>query len=134
MKSAIDLIPQKAPFVMIGELLHSDESITRSGFMVTDENVLTINGQFSEAGLMENIAQTAALRAGYIADSKNKPVEVGYIGAVSNFEVFDLPVTGDKLTTEIRMEESVMGISVVSGKIWCDNKLVAQCEMKVFKA
>ena len=133
-KSAIDYIPQKAPFVMIGELIHSDETVTRSGFTITADNVFTINGQFSEAGLMENIAQTAALRAGYIAGIENKPVELGYIGAVTNFEVFHLPVTGDQLVTEITVEESVLDVSVISGKVWCNNQLMAQCGMKVFKA
>ncbi len=134
MPSAISYIPQRPPFVMISELLHSDEQVTRSGFTITDENVLTLNGRFTEAGLMENIAQTAALRAGYIANSTNKPVEVGYIGTVSQFEVFELPVTGDTLVTEISMQEVIAGVSIVLGKIWCHNKLVAQCEMKVFKA
>ena len=44
--------------------------------------MLVSNGEFSEAGLMENIAQTAAARAGYIAVMENKPVAIGYIMSV----------------------------------------------------
>ncbi len=119
---------------MIGEFIHSDEMVTRSGFTITKENIFAINGQFSEAGLMENIAQTAAMRAGYIASAENKPVEVGYIGAVTNFEVFNLPIIGDELVTEITIEGSVLDVQVISGKVWCNNKLMAQCGMKVFQA
>ncbi|MEO7531060.1 MAG: 3-hydroxyacyl-ACP dehydratase [Sediminibacterium sp.] len=128
------LIPQQPPFVMIDQLLFSDETITRTRFLVTPENVLTSNGQFTEAGLLENIAQTAAARAGYIARTENKPVRVGYIGSVKNFEIFSLPVVNDVLTTEIKMEEMIMDVSVISGKIWCNEQLIAQCEMKVFMA
>ena len=46
---------------------------------------------FKEPGLVENIAQTAAARAGYISHTENKPVLVGYIGAVNNLQVFSLP-------------------------------------------
>ena len=133
MKSEIH-IPQKARFIMIGEFIYSDETVTRSGFTITAENVFTINGHFSEAGLMENIAQTAAMRAGHIASQENKSVEIGYIGAVTNFEIFDLPVTGDEIITEITIEENVLDVAVLSGKVWCKNKLMAQCGMKVFKA
>lgn len=130
----LSLIPQQPPFVMIDRLEHSDETTTRTNFLVREENVLTINGVFSEAGLLENIAQSAAARAGYIARLENKPVRIGYIGAVKNFEVFSLPKTNDELVTEIKIEDVVMEVFILSGKIWCDQQLIAQCEMKVFMA
>jgi predicted hotdog family 3-hydroxylacyl-ACP dehydratase len=130
----LSLIPQQPPFVMIDRLEHSDETTTRTNFLVREENVLTINGVFSEAGLLENIAQSAAARAGYIARLENKPVRIGYIGAVKNFEVYSLPKTHDELVTEIKIEDVVMEVFILSGKIWCDQQLIAQCEMKVFMA
>ena len=126
------LIPQKPPFVMIDQLLHSDEMVTRSSFRITEDNVFTINGQFTEAGLMENMAQTAAARAGYMAGLENKPVEVGYIGSVKNLEIFGLPQTNDNIQTEIKIEDQVFNVSMISGRVWCNDKLIAQCEMKIF--
>ena len=126
------LIPQKPPFVMIDQLLHSDEMVTRSSFRITPDNVFTINGQFTEAGLMENMAQTAAARAGYMARLEKKPVEVGYIGSVKNLEIFNLPQTNDSIQTEIKIEDQVFNISMISGRVWCNGKLIAQCEMKIF--
>jgi len=92
-ENILSLIPQKPPFVMVDRLHHSDETVTRSGFRVTAENIFTINGQFAEAGLLENIAQTAAAGAGYKARLGNKPVEAGYIAVVKNLEIFGLPKT-----------------------------------------
>lgn len=128
----IDLIPQKPPFVMVGKLLSVNENTTRSSFVIKADNVFVKNNQFQEAGLMENIAQTAALRAGYMAQAENKPVVVGYIGAVKDFEVFSLPNVGDELTTEINIENQVFDVTVITGKVWCNEQLLAQCEMKVF--
>lgn len=117
---------------MVSKLLDTDEASTRSSFLIDSANVFVKNGLFQEAGLMENIAQTAALRAGYIAQSENKPVAVGYIGAVSNFELFSLPKAGDEIMTEISTQNQIFDIIVLSGKVWLGDQLIAQCEMKVF--
>jgi len=117
---------------MVGKLLSTYETSTKSSFVIPAGNVLVKDNIFQEAGLMENIAQTAALRAGYLAETEHKSVEAGYIGAVKNFEVFSLPKVGDELTTEITIENQVFNVTVFSGKVWRANELLAQCEMKVF--
>jgi predicted hotdog family 3-hydroxylacyl-ACP dehydratase len=133
-ENILALIPQQPPFVMIDKLYHSDESITRTGFHIAVENVLTINGVFTEAGLLENMAQTAAARAGYTARLENKPVRLGYIGAVKNLEIFSLPQVNDQLVTEIKIEDHLFDVTMISGRVWCNEKLIAQCEMKIFLA
>lgn len=131
-ENIIPLIPQKKPFVMVGKLLFTDEVSTRSSFTIEPDNVFVKDNVFQEAGMMENIAQTAALRAGYVAQSENKPIAVGYIGAVSNFEIFDLPKAGDEIETEISVENQIFDVTILSGKAWHQGNLLAQCEMKLF--
>jgi predicted hotdog family 3-hydroxylacyl-ACP dehydratase len=131
-ENILSLIPQKPPFVMVDKLLLCDEFSTKTTFRVDEKNVLVINGEFTEAGLMENIAQTAAARAGYFALSQNKPVSVGYIGAVKNFEIFDLPKVNDELVTEIKIENQVFDATIISGTVKRNDELMAQCEMNIF--
>lgn len=131
-ENIIPLIPQKPPFVMVGKLLSTDEVSSRSSFLIERDHVFVKDHVFQEAGLMENIAQTAALRAGYLAQSENKPVAIGYIGAVSNFEIFELPKAGDEIETEIRVENQIFDVTILSGKVWRQENLLAQCEMKLF--
>jgi 3-hydroxymyristoyl/3-hydroxydecanoyl-(acyl carrier protein) dehydratase len=128
------LIPQKYPFVMVGKLLLVDETLTKSSFVIKSDNLFVKNGFFQEAGLMENIAQTAALRAGYLAISVNKAVENGYIGSVKDFEVLQLPQINDELLTEISIENRIFNVTVFVGKIWLNTILIASCEMKVFES
>lgn len=128
----LSLIPQKPPFVMVDELLFSDDNVTRTKFIVPSDNVFVINGEFSEAGLMENMAQTAATGSGNMARIENRAVSTGYIGQVKNLEIFELPKVGDELLTEIKIEVQVFDAGIVSGKVWCEEKLLAQCEMKIF--
>ncbi|HZY37536.1 MAG TPA: 3-hydroxyacyl-ACP dehydratase [Mucilaginibacter sp.] len=128
----IQLIPQKPPFVMVGKLLHTDATVARSSFLITEDNVFVRDGYFQEAGLLENMAQTAALGAGYLAQVENRPVVSGYIAAVNNFEVSNLPLVNDELVTEVRIENRIFNVTVISGKVWNKGELIASGEMKLF--
>ncbi|MFT3932040.1 MAG: 3-hydroxyacyl-ACP dehydratase [Chitinophagaceae bacterium] len=126
------LIPQRKPFVMIDTLAGGNGDFTKTRLHVKADNIFVENGFFTEPGLLENIAQTAAAKAGYEAQKDNEPVRVGYIGAVKNFEVHALPAVGDIIETEIVIGNQVFDVSVVKGTIRCGEKLIARCEMKIF--
>lgn len=126
------LIPQRPPFVMVDKLLSVTENSTTTGLTIRGDNIFVEKGFFKEPGLVENIAQTAAASAGYVAQTENKPVLVGYIGAVNGLQVFALPKTGDELVTEITTENQIFDVTLISGKISCHGQLIAQCKMKIF--
>ena len=126
------LIPQRAPFVMISQLVYFDAIITRTNFIIKKDNVLLDDDHFSAAGLVENIAQTAAARAGYIAGIEKKSVQVGYIGAVKNLVINQLPSINDELITEVSVINQIFDVTIISGKVICNNILLASCEMKIF--
>jgi len=117
---------------MVDKLLSFDEMVTRTGFSIRADNIFVKNGEFKEPGLVENIAQTAAARAGFISKTENKPVLVGYIGAVQGLQIYSLPKTGDELITEITIENQIFDVTLISGKIFCHEKIIAQCNMKIF--
>ena len=130
----ISLIPQRPPFVMIDRLTGYDETIATTAFVVKPENIFVENGRLTEPGLVENIAQTAAARAGYVAKQENKPVQLGYIGAIKNLVIHALPFVNDELTTEISITNQIFDVTLVTGKISCKESLLASCEMKIFIA
>ena len=68
----LQFIPQRHPFVMVDELLYADEEKATANFTVTTENIFCEDGFFSEAGLLENIAQTVAAANGYNEQRVNK--------------------------------------------------------------
>jgi 3-hydroxymyristoyl/3-hydroxydecanoyl-(acyl carrier protein) dehydratase len=128
------LIPQRPPFVMIDQFIDQavDEKISRSLLKITEGNIFVENGVLREPGLIENIAQTAAARIGYICKAESKPVPIGYIGAVQNLEILDLPKINDQIKTEIAIKNEIFNVTIISGKITCNGKLLAECEMKIF--
>lgn len=117
---------------MVDGLLSADDNGASTTFTVTEDNVLTEDDHFTEAGLMENIAQTAAAQAGYQAIAKSEAVKVGYIGAVKNLEIFALPKTGNQLITEIKIKDHIFDVTVITGTVTCKGKTMATCEMKIF--
>ena len=125
-------IPQRAPFVMVNEIANVAEAITISKFLVMADNIFVEGGFFKEPGLIENIAQTAAARAGYIAHKEGKPVQLGYIGAIKNLEIFFFPKIGDQLITEVSIENQIFDVTLIAGKIVCNGNIAARCEMKIF--
>lgn len=124
------LIPQREPMVMVDKLIFSDETKTRSGLTISLPNIFCEDGVFSESGLIENIAQTAALRIGYFYYQKKQDAPKGYIGAIKNLEIFQLPIVNDNIETEVQVEQEIFGVTLVNAKVWLNGQLIAECEMK----
>ncbi len=128
----VGLIPQKAPIVMVDTLYECTGRMAVTGLTIRADNMFCETGLFREAGIIEHIAQSAALKAGYERRLANLPVVVGYIGAVKNFVLHYLPAVDNCLVTTIEVLHVFAGVSVLSGKVECNGREVASCEMKVF--
>jgi len=128
----ISFIPQRATFVMIDEIIYSDETTTRSKILVREENIFVVSGVLKEPGLIESIAQTVAAREGYISKLENKPVRLGYIGAVSKLVISGFPKINEDMIAEIRIDKQFFNVILITEKIHCNEQLIAQCEMKIF--
>lgn len=132
MDKILDLIPQRAPIVMVDEFLGIEDEISRTCLTVNEDNIFTDNGIFSECGLIEHIAQSAAARVGYIFKSNNQPVPIGYIGSVNDFVITEHPKAGDKIFTTIEIIQEVFSITLIQAKCVVDGKEIATCRMKIF--
>lgn len=125
-------IPQAAPFEMIDTLIAADESGTRTQFTVREGHLFVEDGVFTEPGLIENMAQTAAAGTGFRAAEQGQPAPVGFIGAVKNFEVSRLPKVGETIVSEIKMITQVMNAHVVQASVQLDGEVIAAAEFKIF--
>ena len=125
-------IPQRPPMVMIDTLWQTDEALTRTGLSIHPDLLFVENNRFSTPGLLENIAQTAAVRAGYYYVNRNEPVPLGFIGGFKNIQVSALPEVGATITTEVRPKHEVLDIIIYEGKVMCEGSLLINCEIKIF--
>ncbi len=132
MHSVTDLIPQRQPILMIDEFLGFEGETSRTRLVVGDANIFVDDGVMSECGLIEHIAQSAAARVGHVFRSKNEPIPLGYIGAVNNFTLVERPRTGDEVITRIDVVQEVMNISLIEAQCSVNDRIIAQCRMKIF--
>src|SRR5579871_6249920 len=95
------LIPQGPPFLMVDRLLAAEAPVTRTGYRVAAANPLVEDGRFSVAGLIENMAQTAAAGAGYEAQAAGARMHSGAIVSINRLEIERLPAVGDDLETTV---------------------------------
>lgn len=129
-----ELLPQRAPFILIDKLLEYDETenVTSALFHIGPDNPFVKEGVFQPSGIVENMAQTCAARIGYYDRLRNLPVRVGLIGGIKNLNVYQLPKAGDEITTIIVVKEDMLGVILAYAKV-LDHmlNLMADCELKI---
>ncbi len=133
--AAIDvhtLLPQQEPFVMVGKLAHYDSQCTVTETTVTPDNILADDGHLSPAGVAENIAQTCAVRIGYINRYiLHQDVAAGVIAAITGMKILRRPHTGETLRTTLTVEAEAFGMIMANATITVDGTTIAQTRIKL---
>ena len=127
-----NLIPQRSPMIMVDGLLHSDKQSSTSTLKILSENIFVGNGCLQEPGIIENMAQTVALRAGYEAQQHDKKHEVGFIGAVKRLKIERLPKVNEQLITTIDLINQLLGAMVVHATTRVNGRQIAEADLSIF--
>lgn len=126
------VLPQQEPFVMIGHLTHFEMNTSTTETQILESNIFVDNNKFSAAGMMENIAQTCAARIGfYNKYILKKEVQVGFIGAVRNYIINELPHVGTTISTKVDILEEIFGMTLANAEVRCDGRIMATAEIKL---
>lgn len=125
-----NLIPQKFPFVMVGEVSEYSENHVISGFVIKEDNIFVTDGIFQASGLIEHQAQSVALHTGYKYFLLGKESPTGYIGAIKSFEADTLPQVGDHLVTEATILNEMLGVTLVEIVTKINDTVIAKSQMK----
>jgi predicted hotdog family 3-hydroxylacyl-ACP dehydratase len=128
----LQYIPQRPPMVMVDTLFAANDVSADTGFCPADDNIFVTEGVLEEAGVVEHIAQSAALHAGYQFISAGIPVPIGYIAAVKDLVIYALPKANQALKTHIEIVNKVMDFTLVRATVSFGGQGVASCEMRIF--
>ena len=127
-----ELLPQQEPFVMISSLVRFDMQTTVTETIVSADNMFVEDGVFTAPGIVENIAQTCAARIGYVNKYiLKKGIQLGFIGAIRDLKVKQLPKVGDTITTTISVIDSVFGMTLVDAVVLNNGTEVVSAQMKI---
>jgi len=125
-------IPQAAPFVMIDEVLSANETTTVTSFKIKEGHLLVEKDQFTEAGLIENMAQTAAAGMGKKAAESGEQPPVGFIGQVKDLNIDRLPPAGATIITEVKNKNQILNVIIAEGCVQWEGQEIARAAFKIF--
>ena len=131
----LDLLPQRPPFIMVDKLTYYDPIITKTVFVVREDNLFCKDGKMEEAGLIENIAQSCAARMGY--KEKTEPqrdgvIKIGFIGMIKKMDLLRSPLVGEVLDTTVEIKEEIFNSTLVETIVKVSDETIATCEMKIY--
>lgn len=136
-----DFLPHEYPMLMLDGVVEISAERVHTSFYINQENIFIKDNHFTEAGLIENTAQTCSMIVAYpIIDmegydpSENKKI-MGYISAVQNLEIYALPGAGLTLHTKAELVNRAWLTDFVLCELKCetyDNEsLVMTTNMKL---
>lgn len=125
-------IPQRPPMVMVDSYYGSKDEASFTGFTIADDSLFCIGGFLQEVGIIEHIAQSAAVSAGIEFVEKAEEVPIGFIGAVSKFNVVRLPRVRETLHTTTKVIQKFIDVSLIYSEVKVDEDIVATGELKIF--
>ena len=130
--NALELLPQRPPFVMVDYLLDYSETKTTCELTIRPDNVFCEKGELAAPGLIENIAQTCAARLGYYNIYILKTgVRLGFIGEVKDLNIVRLPREGEKIETTITVLQDVFDVTLATAEVRVGTEVIATTGLKI---
>jgi predicted hotdog family 3-hydroxylacyl-ACP dehydratase len=126
-----ELLPQRPPFLAVDRLLHFDKVCTKTSLQIRGDSLFCQADCLSEAGLIENIAQTCAARMGYMNSICGERVRIGFIGSIRQMNIVRLPRVGEVVYTEIKLVEEIFQMTLVTAEVFVGEETIASGEMKI---
>ncbi|TXE08335.1 hypothetical protein ES711_07455 [Gelidibacter salicanalis] len=125
------LLPHREPMMMVDSLLDFSEGKATVGFTILKDNLFVANNEFSETGLIEHMAQAAALYTGYKNYADNLPAKEGFIASIKTVSIQHLPKVNAYLKTEVAIVYELMHLTTVKLSIFNGNFEIANAEMNL---
>lgn len=98
-------LPHRAPMLMVDMISVMDDTTVETLFEIRTDSIFLHNHSLTEAGLVENAAQTCSSIVGkdYFVDENNQDragvAVVGFISAIKSIKIYALPMVGSTIVT-----------------------------------
>lgn len=131
-KSEIELyIPQRAPFIMIDNLIEATPEKFETDFRVLHDNIFVENGILREFALIENIAQSSSVGLAVFKRCSGEKSVDGFIGGISKLKLYHLPKVNDTVYTIVNLLAQIENMFLLRGENYLNGKKLLECELKL---
>jgi predicted hotdog family 3-hydroxylacyl-ACP dehydratase len=124
-------IPQRAPFIMIDNLVEVTAETFTTDFRILPGNIFVEKGVLREFALIENIAQSSSAGLAILKMSSGKKTTDGFIGGISKLILYDLPCVNETIDTIVRLIAQIENMFLVKGENYVNGRKLLECELKL---
>ncbi len=126
-------LPQKRPFIMVDKIQSVSIQECQTEFNVLSQNIMVHDGELSESGLLENIAQTCATHIGYIEiHIRNAQyIRIGMVAQIKALDIKRYPRVGDLVITHVTEKENYGDVSIYDATMTIGEEEIAAGEFRV---
>ena len=115
---------------MVDEITDLTSTTCSTSLTIKSDNLLVVGKYFSEAGLLEHIAQSSAAWQGAKQGSDTTP-RTGVIGSIRNCKINRLPGIGEELRTTIEIIAELGNKQVIHAQTLSKSELIAEADMNI---
>jgi hypothetical protein len=107
-------------------------------FFIDEKNIFVYDDFFSEAGLIENMAQSCSAIIGqfYFLNPNQEKNIIGYIGSIKKMEIWSLPKVGQTIKTKAHLISNLEAENFSMTSLFCqsyfDEKPLAEAQINLF--
>lgn len=125
------LIPQRPPMLMVQRMLSCDDTKVTTELDIVGDNIFVEDGCLAEPGIIENMAQTAAVMQGWKYREQANAADIRYLCEIRNLTIEKLPSVGETLKTTVEVKASAAGVIMVSCHYETASGVVANGSLKI---
>lgn len=125
------LIPQRPPMLMVQRMLSCDDTKVTTELDIVGDNIFVEDGCLAEPGIIENMAQTAAVMQGWKYREQANAADIRYLCEIRNLTIEKLPSVGETLKTIVEVKASAAGVIMVSCHSETASGVVANGSLKI---
>jgi len=124
-------IPQRAPFIMIDNLVEATPEKFITDFRILPDNIFVENEVLREFALIENIAQSCSAGLAIVKKSAGNKTVDGFIGGISKLILYDLPGVNETILTVVILLAQIENMFLLKGENFLNDKKLLECEIKL---
>lgn len=130
------LLPHREPMLMASNMPYLDSTSVETNFDIDPNCIFLKNGKLTEAGLIENAAQSCGAIVAQSYAHRNESNEIvgqviGFISAIKTIKITDLPEVNERIVTKgkliSRFDEKTFSLCTVESTTFRNDELIVAC-------
>lgn len=131
-------LPHREPMLMVDSVLEICREKAVTSFLIEADNIFVHNGIFSEAGMVENMAQTCSTITGQHLRSQIGHHEdpgsqvIGFITNIKKVKIYSLPKAADEIRSVAELQSQFGEICNVHCTVFLGEEILAESDLSLF--